>query len=148
MYRTLLFQSSTIESGLLFPKTTSLWGSVSSRSTFWSFSRSRFACGVTLSLSRSLFASSSMSSHGKTLPILVSVHSCFNCQSLSPPRNSRSRFASPWVVMTPTRCSNHSLLLRFAAGTLNVSHCFRRDVCCFQKEQRRPCSSLFVVREQ
>jgi hypothetical protein len=37
------------------------------------------------------------------LLLLVSAHSFFSCQSLSPQMNSRSRSASPWVVMAPTR---------------------------------------------
>ena len=74
---TLLAQSITTESGLLRPKMTSLYRSVPSRSTSWSFSNSLSACPSfaafrpPLLMAISLSASSVISSHGKTSPMLL-----------------------------------------------------------------------------
>ena len=103
MYITLLLHSTVIESGHLRPKMVSMCVSVSSRSTSWSSScflsarSSSRTRRVAWSLSRSHTASSAISSQGRMSPIFVSAHSFSSCLSLSPPMNSRSLVASPWV---------------------------------------------------
>jgi hypothetical protein len=99
-------------------------------------------CPVTPSLSRSLSASSSMSSHGKMLPILVSVHSFFSCRSLSPPMNSRSRFASPWVVMAPTRYFQQGCVLLLRSSSVLYSQHFECEPLSPQERLSRPSLSF------
>jgi hypothetical protein len=78
--------------------------------------------------------------HGRMLLILVSVHNCFSCLSLSPPINSKiscrftmGRDGAYKILPAPVVSSNYTLLLRFTTGTLNVRHCFCwDDVCRFQ----------------